>query len=291
MLGVNKKAAHRLNTRSLAQRRNARARKARSARCSRAAGGRGTPLILGERETLFVELLTTCRVWAPLSGRCLPTLDHRHPGHTYKTSFRRRGACSRSAGELSGRNRHLILVTTRIVKRGRAAGLDDARRWWMAAARRSRVNAIIPPLAVDGPVLSDPPVPGRAAQAEDLVHAARVSRSRCRVPVPMLAARSSTRASSAATAGRQTTLQRALQRPSRARRIVTTRGGRAPAAQGARGGGSRRDRPRRVKGAVRPSAADYQARSACAPIASSSARFARGSARHAPGDEPATMDR
>ena len=127
------------------------------------------PLSLAERETLFAEVLDDVFGLGPLE----PLL--RDPSisdilvNTYKNVFvERKGALERVTATFQD-DSHLLRVIDRIVSRiGRrvddSSPMVDAR-----LADGSRVNAIIPPLAVDGPLLSIRRFPAERLKADDLV--------------------------------------------------------------------------------------------------------------------------
>jgi pilus assembly protein CpaF len=128
-----------------------------------------TPLSLAERETLFAEVLDDVFGLGPLE----PLL--RDPSisdilvNTYKNVFvERKGVLERVTATFQD-DAHLLRVIDRIVSRiGRrvddSSPMVDAR-----LADGSRVNAIIPPLAVDGPLLSIRRFPADRLKADDLV--------------------------------------------------------------------------------------------------------------------------
>jgi pilus assembly protein CpaF len=128
-----------------------------------------TPISLAERETLFAEVLDDVFGLAPLE----PLL--RDPSisdilvNTYRSVFvERRGILERVTATFQD-DAHLLRVIDRIVSRiGRrvddSSPMVDAR-----LADGSRVNAIIPPLAVDGPLLSIRRFPADRLKADDLV--------------------------------------------------------------------------------------------------------------------------
>jgi pilus assembly protein CpaF len=128
-----------------------------------------TPISLAERETLFAEVLDDVFGLGPLE----PLL--RDPSisdilvNTYRSVFvERRGILERVTATFPD-DAHLLRVIDRIVSRiGRrvddSSPMVDAR-----LADGSRVNAIIPPLAVDGPLLSIRRFPADRLKADDLV--------------------------------------------------------------------------------------------------------------------------
>ena len=127
------------------------------------------PLSLGERDMLFNELLDDVFGLGPLE----PLL--RDPGisdilvNTHKHVFIEKGGTLHRIQTTFQDDRHLLRVIDRIVS---AVGrrVDDSSP--MVDARLpdgSRVNAIIPPLAVDGPLLSIRRFPAERLKADDLV--------------------------------------------------------------------------------------------------------------------------
>ena len=129
----------------------------------------GTPISLGERDTLFGELVDEVFGLGPLE----PLL--RDPSisdilvNTYKNVFVERGGVLERVGTTFQDDRHLLRVIDRIVS-GVGRRVDDSSP--MVDARLmdgSRVNAIIPPLAVDGPLLSIRRFPAERLKADDLV--------------------------------------------------------------------------------------------------------------------------
>jgi pilus assembly protein CpaF len=129
----------------------------------------GTPISLSERETLFGELIDEVFGLGPLE----PLL--RDPSisdilvNTYDNVFVERGGVLERVPASFQDNKHLLRVIDRIVS---AVGrrVDDSSP--MVDARLpdgSRVNAIIPPLAVDGPLLSIRRFPAERLKGDDLV--------------------------------------------------------------------------------------------------------------------------
>ena len=166
---VHRKLLNRLNLEALAQTDRSRAEGEIRALLGQLLTEEVTPLSLSEREILFAEVLDDVFGLGPLE----PLL--RDPGisdilvNTYRHVFvERAGVLERVAATFQD-DRHLMRVIDRIVSRvGRR--VDDSSP--MVDARLedgSRVNAIIPPLAVDGPLLSIRRFPTERLKAEDLV--------------------------------------------------------------------------------------------------------------------------
>ena len=127
------------------------------------------PISLSEREALFGEVLDDVFGLGPLE----PLL--RDPSvsdilvNTYQHVFVERGGVLERVSASFQDNKHLLRVIDRVVSRiGRR--IDDSSPMVDARlADGSRVNAIIPPLAVDGPLLSIRRFPTERLKAEDLV--------------------------------------------------------------------------------------------------------------------------
>ena len=167
--GVHRKLLNRLNLEALAQSDRAHAESEIRTLLGELLAEEGTPLSLSERETLFIELLDDVFGLGPLE----PLL--RDPSisdilvNTYKNVFVERGGVLEKVPANFQDDRHLMRVIDRIVS---AVGrrVDDSSP--MVDARLpdgSRVNAIIPPLAVDGPILSIRRFPAERLRSEDLV--------------------------------------------------------------------------------------------------------------------------
>jgi pilus assembly protein CpaF len=127
------------------------------------------PLSLAERETLFAEVLDDVFGLGPLEPLLRDPTISDVLVNTYKNVFvERRGVLERVTATFQD-DAHLLRVIDRIVSRiGRrvddSSPMVDAR-----LADGSRVNAIIPPLAVDGPLLSIRRFPADRLKADDLV--------------------------------------------------------------------------------------------------------------------------
>jgi pilus assembly protein CpaF len=129
----------------------------------------GTPISLGERETLFGELIDEVFGLGPLEPLLRDPTISDILVNTFENVFVERGGVLERVPASFQDNKHLLRVIDRIVS---AVGrrVDDSSP--MVDARLpdgSRVNAIIPPLAVDGPVLSIRRFPAERLKGDDLV--------------------------------------------------------------------------------------------------------------------------
>jgi pilus assembly protein CpaF len=166
---VHRKLLNRLNLEALAHVERARAETEIRTLLSQLLTEESAPLSLGERETLFGEVLDDVFGLGPLE----PLL--RDPSisdilvNTYSHVFVERGGVLERVSASFQDNAHLLRIIDRIVSRvGRR--VDDSSP--MVDARLpdgSRVNAIIAPLAVDGPLLSIRRFPAERLKANDLV--------------------------------------------------------------------------------------------------------------------------
>ena len=166
---VHRKLLGRLNLEALAQTDRSRAESEIRALLSQLLSEETTPISLSERESLFSEVLDDVFGLGPLE----PLL--RDPSisdilvNTYHHVFvERKGMLERVSASFQD-DQHLLRVIDRIVSRiGRrideSSPMVDAR-----LADGSRVNAIIPPLAVDGPLLSIRRFPSERLKGDKLV--------------------------------------------------------------------------------------------------------------------------
>jgi pilus assembly protein CpaF len=166
---VHRKLLNRLNLEALANADRARAEGEIRSLLGLLLAEEATPLSLTERESLFAEVLDDVFGLGPLE----PLL--RDPSvsdilvNTHRDVFvERKGVLERVTATFQD-DAHLMRVIDRIVSRiGRrvddSSPMVDAR-----LADGSRVNAIIPPLAVDGPLLSIRRFPAERLKADDLV--------------------------------------------------------------------------------------------------------------------------
>src|SRR3954467_15888244 len=169
-VNVHRKLLNRLNLEALASSDRARAESEIRTLLQELLTEENPPLSLGERDTLFNELLDDVFGLGPLE----PLL--RDPGisdilvNTHKHVFIEKGGTLHRIQTTFQDDRHLMRVIDRIVS---AVGrrVDDSSP--MVDARLpdgSRVNAIIGPLAVDGPLLSIRRFPAERLKADDLVN-------------------------------------------------------------------------------------------------------------------------
>src|SRR5881396_995762 len=166
---VHRKLLNRLNLEALAQSDRARAESEIRTLLLELLTEENTPLSLGERDMLFAELIDDVFGLGPLE----PLL--RDPSvsdilvNTCKHVFVERAGVLERVPTTFQDDRHLMRVIDRIVS-GVGRRVDDSSP--MVDARLpdgSRVNAIIPPLAVDGPLLSIRRFPAERLKAEDLL--------------------------------------------------------------------------------------------------------------------------
>ncbi|HZP48377.1 MAG TPA: CpaF family protein [Vicinamibacterales bacterium] len=173
---VHRKLLNRLNLEALANVDRARAESEIRSLLGTLLVEESVPISLGERETLFSELIDDVFGLGPLE----PLL--RDPGisdilvNTCHNVYVERGGILERVPTTFQDDTHLMRVIDRIVSRvGRR--VDDSSP--MVDARLpdgSRVNAIIPPLAVDGPLLSIRRFPSDRLKADDLVNLRAMTR-------------------------------------------------------------------------------------------------------------------
>jgi pilus assembly protein CpaF len=166
---VHRKLLNRLNLEALAQSDRARAESEIRTLLGELLSEENTPLSLGERETLFMEVLDDVFGLGPLEPLLRDPTISDILVNTYKNVYVERGGTLEKVNANFQDDRHLMRVIDRIVSQvGRrvddSSPMVDAR-----LADGSRVNAIIPPLAVDGPVMSIRRFPAERLKADDLV--------------------------------------------------------------------------------------------------------------------------
>jgi len=166
---VHRKLLNRLNLEALAQADRARAESEIRTLVSELVGAEGTPISLGERELLFGELIDEVFGLGPLEPLLRDPTISDILVNTYRHVFVERGGVLEHVPTTFQDDRHLLRVIDRIVS-GVGRRVDDSSPMVDARlADGSRVNAIIPPLAVDGPLLSIRRFPVERLKADDLV--------------------------------------------------------------------------------------------------------------------------
>src|SRR5688500_514728 len=166
---VHRKLLQRLNLEALAQTDRTRAETEIRALLGQLLADESTPLSLSEREALFGEVLDDVFGLGPLEPLLRDTGISDILVNTYRDVFvERAGRLERVVATFQD-DRHLLRVIDRIVS-GVGRRIDDSSPLVDARlADGSRVNAIIPPLAVDGPLLSIRRFPAERLKSEDLV--------------------------------------------------------------------------------------------------------------------------
>src|SRR5438093_7441089 len=173
---VHRKLLNRLNLEALAQADRARAESEIKTLVVELLGEEGTPISLGERETLFSELIDEVFGLGPLEPLLRDGTISDILVNTYKHVYVERGGVLERVNATFQDNRHLMRVIDRIVS-GVGRRVDDSSPMVDARlADGSRVNAIIPPLAVDGPLLSIRRFPTERLKAQDLVNIRSMTR-------------------------------------------------------------------------------------------------------------------
>jgi pilus assembly protein CpaF len=166
---VHRKLLDRLNLEALAQAERGRVEGEIRTLINDLLNEEGIPISLSERETLFSELMDDVFGFGPLEPLLRDPSINDILVNTHKNVFvERNGQLERVTAAFRD-DRHLLRVIDRIVS-GVGRRVDDSSP--MVDARLpdgSRVNAIIPPLAVDGPLLSIRRFPAERLKAEDLV--------------------------------------------------------------------------------------------------------------------------
>ena len=166
---VHKKLLNRLNLEALAQTDRTRAEGEIRGLLGELLADESTPLSLGERESLFREILDDVFGLGPLEPLLKDPAVSDILVNTCKHVFVERGGILERVPTTFQDDRHLMRVIDRIVS-GVGRRVDDSSP--MVDARLpdgSRVNAIIPPLAVDGPLLSIRRFPAERLKADKLV--------------------------------------------------------------------------------------------------------------------------
>jgi len=166
---VHRKLLNRLNLEALANAERARAESEIRALLGELLAEESMPLSLSERELLYGEIVDEVFGLGPLEPLLRDGTISDILVNTHKHVFVERGGVLERVPASFQDDRHLLRVIDRIVS-GVGRRIDDSSP--MVDARLldgSRVNAIVPPLAVDGPLLSIRRFPAERLKADDLV--------------------------------------------------------------------------------------------------------------------------
>ena len=166
---VHRKLLNRLNLETLASAERSRAEAEIRSLVFELIAEEGTPLSMSERDAVLGDIIDEVFGLGPLEPLLRDTSVSDILVNTYKNVYvERSGKLERLATTFQD-DRHLMRVIDRIVS-GVGRRVDDSSPMVDARlADGSRVNAIIPPLAVDGPLLSIRRFPAERLKAEDLV--------------------------------------------------------------------------------------------------------------------------
>src|SRR3954462_7203424 len=166
---VHRKLLNRLNLEALASADRARAESEIRTLLFELIAEEGTPLSMSEREAFFADVIDEVFGLGPLEPLLRDATVSDILVNTYKNVYvERQGKLERLPTTFQD-DRHLMRVIDRIVS-GVGRRVDDSSPMVDARlADGSRVNAIIPPLAVDGPLLSIRRFPSERLKAHDLV--------------------------------------------------------------------------------------------------------------------------
>jgi pilus assembly protein CpaF len=173
---VHRKLLNRLNLEALANVDRSRAESEIRALLGTLLAEESVPISLGERETLFAELLDDVFGLGPLEPLLRDAGVSDILVNTCRNVYVERGGVLERVQTTFQDDTHLMRVIDRIVS-GVGRRVDDSSP--MVDARLpdgSRVNAIIPPLAVDGPLLSIRRFPAERLKSDDLVNLRAMTR-------------------------------------------------------------------------------------------------------------------
>jgi pilus assembly protein CpaF len=166
---VHKKLLNRLNLESLASAERSRAEAEIRSLVFELFADEATPLSMSERDTILSDIIDEVFGLGPLEPLLRDTSVSDILVNTYRNVYVERSGRLERLPTTFQDDKHLMRVIDRIVS-GVGRRVDDSSP--MVDARLpdgSRVNAIIPPLAVDGPLLSIRRFPAERLKAEDLV--------------------------------------------------------------------------------------------------------------------------
>ena len=166
---IHRKLLNRLNLEALAQADRSRAESEIRTLLQQLLSEENAPLSLSEREVLFGEILDDVFGLGPLEPLLRDPTVSDILVNTYKHVYVERGGVLEHVATNFQDDKHLMRVIDRIVS-GVGRRVDDSSPMVDARlADGSRVNAIIPPLAVDGPLMSIRRFPAERLKADDLV--------------------------------------------------------------------------------------------------------------------------
>ena len=166
---IHKKLLNRLNLEALASADRARAESEIRTLLFELIAEEGTPLSMTEREGFFSEIIDEVFGLGPLEPLLRDPTVSDILVNTYKNVYVERAGKLERLPTTFQDDKHLLRVIDRIVS-GVGRRVDDSSPMVDARlADGSRVNAIIPPLAVDGPLLSIRRFPAERLKAQDLV--------------------------------------------------------------------------------------------------------------------------
>ena len=166
---VHKKLLNRLNLETLASAERSRAEAEIRSLVFELIADEGQPLSMSERDTILSDIIDEVFGLGPLEPLLRDTSVSDILVNTYRHVYVERSGKLERLPTTFQDDKHLMRVIDRIVS-GVGRRVDDSSP--MVDARLpdgSRVNAIIPPLAVDGPLLSIRRFPAERLKAEDLV--------------------------------------------------------------------------------------------------------------------------
>jgi pilus assembly protein CpaF len=166
---VHKKLLNRLNLEALASTERARAEAEIKTLLFDLIAEEGMPLTMAEREVIYADIIDEVFGLGPLEPLLRdPSISDILVNTAKNVYVERSGKLDRLPTTFQD-DKHLMRVIDRIVS-GVGRRVDDSSPMVDARlADGSRVNAIIPPLAVDGPLLSIRRFPAERLKAEDLV--------------------------------------------------------------------------------------------------------------------------
>jgi pilus assembly protein CpaF len=166
---VHRKLLNRLNLEALASTERSRAEADIRALLFDLLAEESIPLSMGERDAILGDIIDEVFGLGPLEPLLRDTSVSDILVNTYKNVYVERSGKLERLPTTFQDDRHLMRVIDRIVS-GVGRRVDDSSPMVDARlADGSRVNAIIPPLAVDGPLLSIRRFPAERLRAEDLV--------------------------------------------------------------------------------------------------------------------------